>query len=94
MDFFTTELSLEKPVRVTTDPIDRPIMSFNKIIPDNPTKSYDMKHIIEKIVDEGDFMEMKKDFAKNIIIGFGRFDGKTVGIVCKSTDSNSWVFRL
>ncbi|AWD33002.1 Putative acetyl-/propionyl-coenzyme A carboxylase beta chain [Candidatus Fokinia solitaria] len=81
LDFLPSSYNSNMPIRSTTDPIDRPIMALNKIIPESSSRSYDMKHIIEKIVDEGDFFEIKKDFAKNIIVGFGRFDGRTVGIV-------------
>ena len=56
-------------------------MSLNNLVPSNPAKPYNMKQLIEKIVDEGDFFELKPDFAKNIIIGFARFDGRSVGIV-------------
>jgi propionyl-CoA carboxylase beta chain len=50
-------------------------------VPDNPNKPYNMMVLIEKIVDEGDFFEIKPDFAKNMITGFARFEGRTVGIV-------------
>ena len=50
-------------------------------MPDNPNKPYDMKELILKVVDEGDFFEMQPDYAKNILIGFARMDGGTVGIV-------------
>lgn len=69
------------PVRQSFDPADRIEMSLESLVPDNPTKPYNMMVLIQKIVDEGDFFEIKADFAKNIIIGFGRFEGRTVGIV-------------
>jgi propionyl-CoA carboxylase beta chain len=69
------------PIRPTYDPADRIEMSLETLVPDNPNKPYNMKILIEKIVDEGDFFEIKPDFAKNIIVGFGRFEGRTVGIV-------------
>jgi propionyl-CoA carboxylase beta chain len=69
------------PERHTHDPADRIDMSLNTLIPDDPNKPYDMKQMIEKIVDEGDFFEMKEHFAKNIITGFGRLAGRVVGIV-------------
>jgi propionyl-CoA carboxylase beta chain len=56
-------------------------MSLNTLIPPNPNKPYNMKELVERIIDEGDFFEIQKDYAKNIIIGFGRMEGKTVGIV-------------
>lgn len=69
------------PAIPTHDPADRIEMALNTLIPDNPNKPYNIKVLIEKIVDEGDFFEIKADFAKNIIIGFARFEGRTVGIV-------------
>lgn len=69
------------PVRDTEDPADRLELSLNTLIPDNPNKPYNMMELIERVVDEGDFMEIQTDFAKNIIIGFGRMNGTTVGFV-------------
>ena len=54
---------------------------MNDIIPDDANKPYDMIDVIEKVVDNGDFFEIQKHFAQNIIIGFGRMNGSTVGIV-------------
>jgi propionyl-CoA carboxylase beta chain len=48
--------------------------------PENPNKAYDMKELILRIVDEGNFFEIQPNWAKNIIIGFGRMVGKTVGL--------------
>ena len=50
-------------------------------MPDNPNKPYDIKELIEKVVDDGDFFELQPDYAKNIVIGFGRMDGQAIGIV-------------
>jgi propionyl-CoA carboxylase beta chain len=56
-------------------------MSLDTLIPDNPNKPYDMKELILKVVDEGDFFEIADMFAKNIVTGFGRIAGSTVGFV-------------
>ncbi|RTM01006.1 MAG: methylmalonyl-CoA carboxyltransferase, partial [Bradyrhizobiaceae bacterium] len=56
-------------------------MSLDTLIPDNPNKPYDMKELILKVVDEGDFFEIAEGFAKNIVTGFGRIAGRTVGFV-------------
>jgi hypothetical protein len=56
-------------------------MSLDTLVPENPNKPYDMKELIVKKVDEGDFFELQPDYAKNIVIGFARMDGSTVGIV-------------
>jgi propionyl-CoA carboxylase beta chain len=56
-------------------------MALENFVPENPNQPYDMKQIIHKIVDEGDFFELKTEFAANIITGFARFEGRTVGII-------------
>ena len=77
--------NLEEAPRIEcNDPIDRKEDSLNAIIPDNPNKPYDMKHIIHAIVDNGEFLEVAQDFAKNLIVGFARFDGKPVGVVANN----------
>ena len=63
------------------DPIDRMEDSLNEILPDNPNHAYNMYDVIHAIVDNGELFEIHKDFAKNIIVGFARFNGQTVGIV-------------
>jgi len=55
--------------------------SLDEIVPDSQSKPYDMIDVIEKLVDNGDFLEVQKEFAKNIVIGFGRLNGKTIGII-------------
>jgi propionyl-CoA carboxylase beta chain len=55
--------------------------SLDTLVPANPNKPYDMKELILKVVDEADFFEISPDWAKNIIVGFGRLDGATVGVV-------------
>ena len=71
----------EAPLQECNDPIDRMEDILNDIIPDNPNKPYDMYQIISAIVDNGEFFEVQKDYAKNIIIGFARFNGQSVGIL-------------
>ena len=71
----------EAPFVECTDPIDRLEDSLNDIIPDSPNKPYDMYEVISAVVDNGEFLEIQKDYAKNIIIGFARFGGQSVGIV-------------
>ena len=69
------------PLVECTDPIDRLEDSLNEIIPDNPNKSYDMYEVIGAIIDNGEFLEVQRDYAKNIIVGFARMNGQSVGIV-------------
>ncbi len=71
----------ETPIVPTEDPIDRLEDVLNDIIPDNPNKPYDVYEVIGSIVDEGKFLEVHKDYAKNIVVGFARFNGQSVGIV-------------
>jgi acetyl-CoA carboxylase carboxyltransferase component len=89
--------NLEKtPVVPTNDPINRMDDILNDIIPDNPNKPYNMYDVISHIVDDGKFLEVHKDYAKSLIVGFARFDGIAVGIVANQPsvlagvlDSNS-----
>ncbi len=71
----------EAPLVKCTDPIDRLEDSLNEIIPDSPNKAYDMYGVIGAIIDNGEFLEVQRDYAKNIIVGFARFNGQSVGIV-------------
>ena len=69
------------PLRETADPVGRTDDLLNEIIPDNPNKAYDMYGVIRSIVDDGDFFEVHKDFARNIIVGFAHMNGRSVGVV-------------
>ncbi|MDQ2104933.1 acyl-CoA carboxylase subunit beta [Azospirillum isscasi] len=81
IDFLPASNREKAPERPTADPFDRDDLSLDTLVPENPNKPYDMKELILKTVDEGDFFELQPDYAKNIIIGFGRMNGSTVGIV-------------
>ena len=65
----------------TQDPADRVEPSLDTLVPDDPKKSYDMKELIEKIVDDTEFFELQPEHAKNIIVGFARMEGHPIGIV-------------
>jgi propionyl-CoA carboxylase beta chain len=69
------------PHRATNDPADRPEMSLDTLVPGNANKPYDMKELIAKIVDDGEFFELQPDYAKNIVIGLARMEGAPVGII-------------
>lgn len=71
----------ETPLVACTDPIDRLEDKLNNIIPDSAKKSYDMYEVIGAIIDNGEFLEVQRDYARNIICGFARFNGQSVGIV-------------
>jgi propionyl-CoA carboxylase beta chain len=79
---FLPSSNREMPARRETyDPEDRPEPSLDTLVPANSNKPYDMKELIEKIVDEGEFFELQPSYAGNIVIGFARMSGRPVGIV-------------
>jgi propionyl-CoA carboxylase beta chain len=69
------------PVRPSGDPADRLDLSLDTLVPDAPNKPYDMKELIVKVADDGEFFELQPEYAKNIIIGFARLEGQTIGVV-------------
>jgi propionyl-CoA carboxylase beta chain len=71
----------ELPELDSAQSVDEPDASLDTLIPDNPNKPYDIKELIVKTLDEGDFFEIHAAFAKNIVCGFGRVEGRTVGVV-------------
>ena len=78
---FTAATEEEAPRRECDDPINRMEDSLNEIIPEDPNKAYDMYKVIAAITDNNEFFEVQPKFAKNIIVGFARFNGQSVGIV-------------
>jgi propionyl-CoA carboxylase beta chain len=81
MDFLPSSNRSGVPVLPTKDSPDREEPSLDTLVPDNPNKPYDIKELILKIVDEGDFFEIQDAFARNIVTGFARMEGRTVGII-------------
>ena len=81
VDFLPLNNREKPPVRPFFDDPSRIDTSLDTLIPDNPNTPYDMKELILKVADEGDFFEIQEDFAKNIITGFIRLEGQTVGVV-------------
>jgi len=71
----------DPPIIPCDDPIDRLEDALNEIIPENPSKPYDVKDIIHAVVDYNEFVEVQRHYAPNIVIGFARFNGMPVGIV-------------
>ncbi len=71
----------DPPVHDSEDSIQRMDDELNSIVPENPNKPYDMKRVIRLVVDEGEFFEVHERYAENIIVGFARMDGRSVGIV-------------
>ena len=81
VDFLPLNNREKAPTRPFFDDVARMEESLDTLIPDNPNMPYDMKELILKVADEGDFFEIQKDFAGNIITGFIRLEGQTVGVV-------------
>jgi propionyl-CoA carboxylase beta chain len=81
IDFLPSNNETGVPQWPTQDAGDRVDNSLDTLIPDNPNKPYDIKELINKVADEGDFFEISSAYAKNIVTGFGRIEGRTVGFV-------------
>jgi len=81
LDFLPANFSAGAPEWPSFDDAERTDASLDTLVPDNPNKPYDIKELIAKVVDEGDFFELSETFARNIVIGFGRIAGRTVGFV-------------
>ncbi|MFY9527378.1 MAG: acyl-CoA carboxylase subunit beta [Candidatus Acidiferrales bacterium] len=71
----------DPPRRDTSDPWDRAHAPLNTLVPEDPMRPYDMKDVIHGVVDDGNFFEVHEHFAKNIVVGFARLEGRPVGIV-------------
>jgi propionyl-CoA carboxylase beta chain len=80
-DFLPLSNRTAPPVWPTADPPGRTEPSLDTLVPADPTRPYDMKELIEKVVDEGDFFELQPNYAGNIVIGLARLEGHSVGIV-------------
>src|SRR6185503_3024317 len=81
IDFLPANNQSGVPELPTNDSCDRDEPALDTLIPDNPNKPYDIKELISKVVDEADFFEIQDAFAMNIVTGFARMEGRTIGIV-------------
>jgi propionyl-CoA carboxylase beta chain len=81
VDFLPSSSREVPPLRPSADPWDRRDESLDTIVPISPTQPYDMHEVIGKVLDEGDFFEIQPAHAGNILCGFGRIEGRTVGVV-------------
>jgi len=79
--FLPANNSEDPPVAAATDPIDRADAALDSLVPLDPNKPYDMKQLVTTVVDDGQFVEVHKDYAKNIICGLARLGGQPVGVV-------------
>jgi acetyl-CoA carboxylase carboxyltransferase component len=92
---FLPSNNMESPLEIeTTDPIIRVDDALNNIIPDNPNKPYNVKNVITSIVDNGEFLEVHALYAKNIVIGFARMGGMSVGIVANQPSHMAGVLDI
>jgi propionyl-CoA carboxylase beta chain len=71
----------DPPIKTPTDDVNRKDESLNSIVPDNPKEPYDMIEVIQRVVDDGEFFEIQPMYATNIVIGFARLNGRSVGVV-------------
>jgi len=71
----------DPPILECNDPIDREDVALDTLVPENPNKPYNMKDVISRVADSGEFLEVHADFAQNIVVGFIRLNGQSVGIV-------------
>jgi propionyl-CoA carboxylase beta chain len=81
MSFIPSNNMEEPPAKICTDPEDRADESLNEVVPVDPNKPYDIKDIILKIVDDEHFLEVQPHYAANIVVGFARMGGRSIGIV-------------
>ena len=78
---FLPSNNLEDPPEVPSDCNVEPDPEMNNIVPDDPKRAYDVREVIYRVVDQGDFLEVQAGFAMNLVIGFGRICGRTVGVI-------------
>lgn len=81
LDFLPLSNREPPPHKPTTDQSDRQDEALDTLVPTNPNMPYDMKELIQSVLDDRDFLELQPDYAGNLVIGFGRLAGKTIGIV-------------
>jgi len=87
--------NLEDPIQTTTsDPIDRLEDELNEIIPENPNQPYDMMDVILRVVDREEFLEVHSRYARNILVGFSKFNGMPVGIVANQPNHMAGVLDI
>jgi propionyl-CoA carboxylase beta chain len=84
LSFLPSNNMEDPPFLANDDPVDRTDAALDTLIPDNPNKPYDMKELLHAVVDEGYFFEVQKEYAENIIVGFARLGGRSVGIVANN----------
>jgi propionyl-CoA carboxylase beta chain len=81
MSYIPSNNAEDAPKIVTIDPWDRIDEALNYVVPENPNQPYDMRDVITRVMDDGEFLEVHKDWAENIIVGFARIGGRSIGII-------------
>jgi propionyl-CoA carboxylase beta subunit len=81
LSFMPANCQEDPPKRAATDPVDRRDPELATIVPESADRPYDMKDIVRRVVDDGDFFEVHEHFAPNLIVGFARLSGRPVGVV-------------
>ena len=81
LSFLPSNNAESPPTRATEDPADRAEEELLEIVPDRPNQPYDMHRVIERVVDDGDFLEIHERYAGNVLVGFARLGGRPVGIL-------------
>ena len=94
MSFLPANNCEEPPLKNCADPGSRQEALLNSLVPENPNKPYDIKEVILKIVDDGDFMEVHENYATNIVVGFARLGGQPVGLVANQPASLAGVLDI
>jgi propionyl-CoA carboxylase beta chain len=84
----------DPPFKETSDPVDRNNEELNFVVPDDPNQPYDIRKIIKDVLDDNYFFEVHEHFAKNIVVGFGRLGGKSVGITANQPDHLAGVLDI
>jgi propionyl-CoA carboxylase beta chain len=87
MSYLPANNTEDPPYLAPTDDPERRDMGLNDVVPDNPNKPYDMNEIIRRVVDDGRFFEIHAEYARNIIVGFARFNGHPAGIVANQPNN-------
>jgi propionyl-CoA carboxylase beta chain len=81
LDFLPSNNLDQAPRKVSGDTADRLCSRISEVLPDVSTKPYDIRHIIEDVIDDGDFLEVHQTYAANIVVGFARLNGQTIGVI-------------
>ncbi|ABN70516.1 propionyl-CoA carboxylase carboxyltransferase subunit alpha / propionyl-CoA carboxylase carboxyltransferase subunit beta [Staphylothermus marinus F1] len=94
LSYLPNSFDEDPPYVKTSDPIDRRIDELYEIVPTDPMKPFDVREVIMRIVDDGDFLEVHRDYARSAVVGFGRIGGHTVGIVANQPMVNAGVIDI